>query len=564
MRRHRLRSTTTSFTLAAGLVTAGVLVSAPAGTATASTWETWVSSPDDTAVRLASRTPSPSAPTAMVLVDPADRHQTWTGVGASLTDSSVALMTPDIVDRLYGPTRSDGAHLNLLRLPLSATDFSTEGWTWKWRNRTGTVKPPAQALAALDALDHIRAARSDLDVIASPWTAPANWKTNRDIRGGSLRSNKVGRYGQMLSAQAAWLVDRNVPISALAIGNEPGHAGDYPSMLMSDDQMVSIAGAIGDDLDALGVELHALDHNWSDRSRAETLVSSGNFDAVAFHCYGGSPDQMAGFDVPVLVTECTGTTDHWYSTFGWDARELVVNAARAGSTGLYMWNLVLDDAHGPKADWGCADCRGLLTVDRATGEVEPTPEFYTLAHVARAAAPGSVRVASSDVPGLPIVAFDQPDGSIGVFGQNDTGSAQTLAIHVRDGASLALDLAAGEMFTARTTDTTVTDRVVPAGLALTDATNEVTQTEWVCAAASGAPPSVSSFRLGEATAGERANCILRAPEGDAHVVGDDGLRHWIPDGATWFCEVDRGTPIVDTTRHFVDTTPEGAWHHCTT
>jgi glucosylceramidase len=219
---------------------------------------------------------------------------------------------------------------------------------------------------------------------------------------------------------------------------------------MNDRTIGRIANRLGPELDDLGVDLYALDHNWSDRGHAEgQLARSDSFDGVAFHCYGGSPDQMVGFDVPVMVTECTGTTDGWYSTFGWDARELVVSAALAGSTGLMMWNLALDPQHGPKADWGCRDCRGLVTIDPVTGTVEPTPEFYTLAHVARAAEPGAVRVDASPIDGVPLVAFLDPDGSIGLFAQNDTHARQTIRIDIPGGTSHTVDIAAGDMLTLR-------------------------------------------------------------------------------------------------------------------
>ncbi|NNE11958.1 MAG: hypothetical protein HKN41_06880, partial [Ilumatobacter sp.] len=140
MRRQRARSGSLSL-LTGLLVVAATTLGTPAHAAAGSTWDTWVSSPDDPAVRLSSRAASTSAPTIRVLVDPVERHQTWTGVGASLTDSSVELMTPEIVDRLYDPLEPQGAHLNLLRLPLSATDFSAEGWTWDWNDRRGEVTP---------------------------------------------------------------------------------------------------------------------------------------------------------------------------------------------------------------------------------------------------------------------------------------------------------------------------------------------------------------------------------------------------------------------------------------
>jgi glucosylceramidase len=553
----------------AAIASGGAVVAtgATAAAATAGTdWTAWVSSPADAAVRLAPRTETGGAATASVLIDPQERHQTWTGVGAALTDAATVLLAdhPSAVDLLFDPAADDGAHLNLLRLPLSATDFSTQDWTWSWNAKRQFVRPSSQALAAIDLVGDIAGVRSDLDVIATPWTAPASMKTNRDLAGGSLRSNKTATYADMLAAQAAWLIDHGVPLGAITLGNEPGYAADYPSMTMSDAQMSSMANRIAGDLDDLGVDLYALDHNWSDRSRADSLLTAAPFDGVAFHCYGGAPDQMAGVSVPAVVTECTGTTDNWWSTFGWDSRELVVNSALAGSTGLFMWNLALDPQHGPKAAGDCENCRGLLTIDPATGSVQATPEYYTLAHVARAAEPGAVRIGTTTVAGVPVVAFVDPDGTIGVFGHNDTASAQTISFHVRGGDVHTFTVAPGEMFTLRGSSGAVSSRLVPAGFALTGSSGvQLTETEWVCTGADlGAELAVGMFSLGAASTTDRSNCIVRAPEGDAHYVNDDGQREWIPDGSTWFCETSRGTPVIDTSRAFVDHLVDAGWHTC--
>jgi glucosylceramidase len=549
---------------AATAIVGSGMIGATSPVAAVDGWSAWVSSPYDASVRLSPRIETTDAATASVLIDPLERHQTWTGVGASLTDASTQLLDAASIELLFDPSAADGAHLNLLRLPLSATDFSTEAWTWSWNQRRGVARPSDQALAAIDMVADVAGVQPDLDVIATPWTAPASMKSNRDLVGGSLRSKKTSTYADMLAAQARWLVEHGVPLGAITLGNEPGYAADYPSMTMTDSQMSSIANRIADDLGAIDVDLFALDHNWSDRARADALLSSAPFDGVAFHCYGGSPDQMAGLDVPVLVTECTGTTDYWSSTFGWDSRELVVDSALAGSTGLFMWNLALDAQHGPKAPGGCDDCRGLLTVDPSTGTADPTPEFFTLAHVARAAEPGAVRVGTSTVDGIPVVAFANPDGTLGVFGHNDTSTARTISFHVRGGDVHTFTVAAGEMFTFRGGIGVASSRLVPAGLALVGSSGvEMTETEWVCASADHrATQFVGSFSLATASTNDRSNCIVRAPEGDAHYVDDDGLRAWIPDGGTWFCEMDRGTPVIDTSRAFVDHLADAGWHTC--
>jgi hypothetical protein len=427
--------------------------------------------------------------------------------------------------------------------------------------------------------------RSDVSVIATPWTAPASLKTNKSLIGGSLKRRQENSYADLLRSQTEWLVDAGVPLTAISLGNEPGHSSNYPSMTMTDSQMVKIAERISTALEAVDVDVLAVDHNWNDRDRVDNVLADaapGTFAGAAFHCYEGSPEAMAGLNVPAIVTECTGTTDTWESTFGWDSRELVVKSALAGSTGLMMWNLALDPDHGPKAPGGCEDCRGLVTIDPTLGTIEPTPEFYTLAHVARAADPGAVRLGSTVVDEFPTVSFENPDGTVGVFGHNDTGSDQLLRITLGSTESHTFEIAAGEMFSVRGLPEQPEPQLASAGDVVQGVAGESylmsispvglvrqlipSETVSVCVLATGpAVIDLTQAQLDQIPAWSALaddNCIVRAPEGDSHYVNDDGQREWVPDSDTWFCEIDNGVAVVDSTRGFIDAISEAGWHSC--
>jgi hypothetical protein len=256
----------------------------------------------------------------------------------------------------------------------------------------------------------------------------------------------------MLVAQADWLKGHGVPLAAMTLGNEPFHSTPtYPSMLLSDAQMVALAAQASPALGQRDVELWAVDHNWELRDHYDAVLAGapGAFAASAFHCYGGYPGQMGAVAAPPVVTECTGTNDGFDGTFRWDAKNLVVDAIDAGSTGLMMWNLALNENHGPHTG-GCDTCRGVIDVNSQTVAVTRNPEFYTLAHLARAADPGAVVVGNSWTSGVPYVAFRNPDGSIGIFGHNDTGSTQVFGVALDGWASASrFEVGADELFTLR-------------------------------------------------------------------------------------------------------------------
>ncbi len=229
----------------------------------------------------------------------------------------------------------------------------------------------------MDALHQAAVRQPRLGVVASAWSAPAWMKASGQLEGGGLAAGKEQAYADLLTAQADALLDDGLPLVAMTLGNEPGHSNtSYPTMTMTDGQLTTLAQAVDGPLGDQGVGLWALDHNWADRPRLDTLLAAapGSYSAAAFHCYGGDPAAMGGLAVPSVLTECTGGDwdPDWGSTFRWQAQNLVVTPVASGSTGLILWNLALDPDHGPHTG-GCGNCRGIVTVDPATGAWEPGP-----------------------------------------------------------------------------------------------------------------------------------------------------------------------------------------------
>ncbi len=57
--------------------------------------------------------------------------------------------------------------------------------------------------------------------------------------------------------------------------------------------------------------------------------------------------------------------------------------------------------------------------------------------------------------------------------------------------------------------------------------------------------------------------FIRHPAGDAHWVGADGVRHWVPDGGVYNCLKARyGDPATVRWREYINAIPEGGWASC--
>ncbi|MDB5456550.1 MAG: glycoside hydrolase family 30, partial [Caulobacter sp.] len=121
---------------------------------------------------------------------------------------------------------------------------------------------------------------------------------------------------------------------------------------------------------------------------------------------------LAHPDKEVFFTECSagGWSGPFEDSFGWLMRTLVIGSTRGGARGVLLWNLALDETHGPHKG-GCDNCRGVVTIDSRTGAITRNPEYYALGQASRFVRPGAVRIGTSEtVAGLSSVAFDNPDG----------------------------------------------------------------------------------------------------------------------------------------------------------
>ena len=126
---------------------------------------------------------------------------------------------------------------------------------------------------------------------------------------------------------------------------------------------------------------------------------------TAWHCYAGDRSapavvQAAHPDKDVYFTECSGgdwDTD-FASVLGWNTQNLLIGQPRVGARTVLLWNLALDENHGPRvgAD-GCSDCRGVVTVHQAPGnQYERNVEYYALGQFSKFVRPGALRIDSTN------------------------------------------------------------------------------------------------------------------------------------------------------------------------
>ena len=433
--------------------------------------QVWLTTPDR--AHLLERQPdlpaatNDSAPATRITVDPSQRYQTMVGFGAAITDASAELIQRRLQPRerdallqeLFG--RNDGSvGFSFVRLTIGASDFSRTHVTYDdvpVGTRDDAQARFSIASARTDLLPLVRRARAinpQLTIMATPWSAPAWMKSSGSLITGTLETNSYPAFAEYLRRYVDAFAREGVPIALLTVQNEPhNEPKDYPGMRLSPAQRATFIGAhLGPLFAARGIRARILDwdHNWDEpQSPMDVLrdsVARRFVSGVAWHCYAGDVSAQSRVheafpDKDAYFTECAGGA--WAPDFGdnlrWNVKTLVIGATRHWARGVALWNLALDTHHGPHLG-GCNDCRGVLTIDSASGRVTRNEEYYALAHASRFVRPGAVRIAStSGVDDLDTVAFrNSDDGSTALLVVNGASVARSLIIAVGERAFRAI------------------------------------------------------------------------------------------------------------------------------
>ncbi len=425
--------------------------------------QVWMTSGDRS--RLLSEQPSvvfstmpPETGRPVVTIDTDRRYQTMVGFGASITDSSAWLiqtrLAPPARDalmrELFG-RRDGGLGFSFTRVTVGASDFSLDHYSladqpdptlagFSTRRMEDYVFPTVRQALAIN---------PDLKVMASPWSAPAWMKTNGSLIQGQLKPEYYSTYADYWLRYIRSAADHGVPTDYLSIQNEPDFEPDtYPGMRWGPQGRAAfIGGHLGPALAAAKFDAKILDwdHNWDKPEQPLGVladpVAAAHVTGVAWHCYAGDVSaqgqvRAAHPDKDVFFTECSG--GEWAAgfseSFSWMMKNLIIGSTEQWARGVLMWNLALDETHGPHAG-GCGDCRGVVTIDQKTGAVERNQEYYAFGHASRFVLPGAVRIASVEPDGLQGVAFINPDGRRVLILLNE--GAQPVGFDIAEGSRRA-------------------------------------------------------------------------------------------------------------------------------
>ncbi len=395
-----------------------------------------------------------SAPTHVrtLTLDPATTYQHMLGFGGAMTDSSAWLLydklAPEARDAamraLFSPS-ADGIHLNFVRVPIGASDFTANGVPYSYDDLPRGKTDPALAgfsiahdeAYIIPALQQMLAIHPGVELLASEWSAPAWMKTNGAPDNLGYQGRPIPAYFRPLAlyiTKFIWAYQQaGIPIWGITPQNEPNAPAPYPGMtftpatesqFISENLVPTLASA----------NLHTLIFGGDDTnlSLAHQLMQGPAADrlaGMAWHCYQGQQvisqfHQLYPSTVN-LLSECSP------GIIPYGAAEAAIDGARNWAAAINLWNLALDPSGGPveAPNGGCLHCTGLLTVSESRHNFTPNLTFYELGQLSKFVAPGAVRIKTQRwvgdyaatrsggsvrfgvTTGLDNVAFRNPDGT---------------------------------------------------------------------------------------------------------------------------------------------------------
>lgn len=421
----------------------------------------WLTNPDGSALF----EKQPAGPVAgkagsqnpTIEIDATKTYQTIDGFGYTLTGGSAqhivrmdAASRDALLKNLFA-TEGTSIGVSYLRVSIGASDLNERVFSYNDLPPGQVDHDMARFSLAPDRADVIPVMKEilkiapDIKIMGSPWSPPTWMKTNNNSIGGSLKPECYAAYAKYFVKYIQEMKTEGIRIDAITVQNEPLHPGNNPSLLMQATQQAEfIKNHLGPAFQAaeLDTKIIVYDHNCDRPDYPISILNDAEarkyVDGSAFHLYGGKISAMSTVhdahpDKNLYFTEqWIGAPGDLRGDLAWHTRELTIGATRNWSRTVLEWNLAADPRHQPHTPGGCTTCLGAVTIDG--NKVTRNPAYYVVAHAAKFARPGSVRIGSTQLQPLPNVAFQAPDGRKVLIVLNDGPSPQTF--NLREGDKL--------------------------------------------------------------------------------------------------------------------------------
>ncbi len=398
---------------------------------------------------------------SIIEIDDQKPYQSIDGFGFALTGGSAQLiikMSPAkraaLLNELFA-TNDKNIGMSYLRLTIGASDLNEYVFSYDDLPNGETdlslskfdLGPDKKDVVPV--LKEILAINPTIKILATSWSPPTWMKTTHDTRGGSLLPEYFDVYAKYLVKYIQAMKAQGIAIDAITAQNEPLHPGNNPSMLMlAPDQAKFIKTNLGPAFKAakINTKIIIYDHNADKPEYPISILNDADakkyINGSAFHLYAGKIEALSTVhdahpDKALYFTEqWMGAPGNFKRDLADHITKLTIGATRNWSRNVIEWNLAADPKSNPHTDrGGCDRCMGGITIDQDS--VKRNPAYYVVAHAAKFVRPGSVRIASNLINGLPNVAFKTPDHKIVLIVINNGSAVQTFNISYKGKKAIA-------------------------------------------------------------------------------------------------------------------------------
>jgi glucosylceramidase len=394
----------------------------------------------------------------VITVDTSRQFQTMDGFGYALTGGSALWIHQKLSDTKRDSllkelflTEGRGIGISYLRVSIGASDLDDHVFSYddlpagQTDPRLDKFSLTEDQLHLIPVLKEIIKLQPDIKIMGSPWSPPSWMKTNNLPKGGSLKPEYYDAYANYFVKYIEAMAKEGIAINAITIQNEPENPKNTPSLVMNaDEQSEFIKKHLGPAFQKAQIKTKIVlfDHNCDHPEYPITILNNKEtkpfVDGSAFHLYVGEIDAMtkvhdAHPDKNLYFTEqWTSGKGDFAGDLKWHIKNLIIGAPRNWSRNVLEWNLAADPDFNPHTpDGGCDICQGALTISDSS--VVRNVSYYIIAHASKFVRPGSVRIESNRIDGLPNVAFLTPEGKKVIIVLNNGDQRKSFSIETNKG-----------------------------------------------------------------------------------------------------------------------------------
>lgn len=380
-----------------------------------------------------------------IQVDDSKTFQTMDGFGFALTGGSAqwlmrmgASQREAILRELFGNGKGDIA-VSYLRVSIGASDLNDHVFSYD-DLPAGATDPKLEKFDlgpdkadVIPALRAILAINPHIQILGSPWSAPAWMKTNGKVKDGALKPEYYPVYAEYFVRYIKAMQAAGVPIAAITVQNEPLNGKNTPSLVMTaEEEKTFIRDHLGPAFRKANINTKIIlyDHNCDLPEYPLTILDDPTaaqyVDGSGFHLYEGDISAMSKvhdrypsknlYFTEQMVIDGPNQSELDVAE---PVKRVLIGASRNWSRNVLLWNLAADPRNEPHTnDGGCTMCEGAITIDG--NKVQRNVAYYVIAHASKFVPPGSQRIASNVPEGLANVAFRTPAGkTVLIVANND-------------------------------------------------------------------------------------------------------------------------------------------------